>query len=329
MDNKGLISIVILNWNGQDIIEKCIESILNQTYKNVEFIIVDNGSSDQSYMQAINYLENRSIEYKTTVFPNNIGFASGMNEGIKHSTGEFCILLNEDVILEETYLQKAIDCFNNNKDVGIVGGKIFKLINGEKTTEIDSCGSYLLKRFKTVKVNDKDKSTLTFGVSGCCPMVRKVTLEAIELNDGEFYDDDYFAYFEDLDLYYRCQLIGWKSFYNAEMLAWHVRSASMGGKKRTVDKPDFFQVHVFKNRYLTMYKNMSLQLFISKLPYLFITELALFSYMVILKPKKLKNLLRAYREAFKLRTKMRLKRKMIQDSVQITHDYINKFYVRY
>ena len=324
---KNKISAIILNWNGENIILECLKSLLNQTYKNLEIIIIDNGSTDDSFKQACDFLKKRNISFKSEKFPENTGFANGMNAGIKIATGEYVILLNEDLILDSNYLEKAMSIMSNNNELGGVGGLIYKLINGVKTSEIDATGSILQNRFKTRRVENPDEPSLTFGVSGSCPLFRIATLKDVELiYKDNYYDSDYFAYFEDMDLFFRCQLRGWKFYYDPKMIAWHVRSASMGGESKTLDKPDFFQVKVLRNRYLTIYKNLSYLMLFKKLPYFIITELALITLIIFKYPKSFKNLLRAYKEFISTFSETKNKRKFIQKNRIVSDSYINGFF---
>ena len=100
---SGLISAIVLNWNGKDVIQACIESLLSQTYANKEIILVDNGSQDGSlemirarYANLVRLIENGS----------NLGFAGGCNVGIRAAQGEFIALVNSDSVLSVNWMEE-------------------------------------------------------------------------------------------------------------------------------------------------------------------------------------------------------------------------------
>ena len=102
---EPLVSIIILNYNGKDYVEECLDSVLNQTYKNMEVIVVDNASKDGSleilrdkYMSKIMLIENDK----------NLGFAEGNNVAYKKTKGEFIALLNNDAVADNEWLYKFI-----------------------------------------------------------------------------------------------------------------------------------------------------------------------------------------------------------------------------
>ena len=118
---QPLVSVVILNWNRpQDTIE-CIRSLKKQTYKNIEIIILDNGSTDDS-------IEVLRAEVGITLVenPKNRGFTGGHIDGLKHVTGEFVFVLNNDAVVNTDYIKKAIAILNKDDNVAVVGGRSYQ-----------------------------------------------------------------------------------------------------------------------------------------------------------------------------------------------------------
>src|ERR1035437_9645327 len=107
------VTVVLLNWNGLEYIEKCVESIFKQTYSNIELIIVDNGSTDFS----LDVISRKYPDLQILKNETNLGFAQGMNTGITASSGEFVLLLNLDVYLKDDYVAKAISLFEKDKSL--------------------------------------------------------------------------------------------------------------------------------------------------------------------------------------------------------------------
>ncbi len=190
-DKYPRVSIIIANFNGLRWFDVCMSSIRNQTYKNIEIIIVDNGSSDGS----VQYISHEFPECKVLINKNNLGYGQANNLGVKLSTGEYLFFLNNDTELNPDTISKLIEfCENNNVD--ITGPQIYdfsgKDIYAGKTLSIDFTG-YLGWGKKT------------FFIEGCGLVIKK----KIFLSLGMF-DKDYFMYSEDIDLCWRALIAGYK-----------------------------------------------------------------------------------------------------------------------
>ena len=101
-----MVSAIVLNWNGMEVIAACLDSLLDQTYGLYEVIVVDNGSRDGSlamlrdkYQSRVKILEN----------PVNLGFAEGCNVGIRASAGEFIALVNSDATLDKNWMTEMVN----------------------------------------------------------------------------------------------------------------------------------------------------------------------------------------------------------------------------
>jgi len=119
---KGKVSFIIVNWNGEKTIAECLDSVYSQTYKNYEVILLDNHSSDQS-LEIIK--KNYHVD-KLIAFEKNYGFAEANNRGLKHAEGEYLALINNDTVLEKDWLEKAVSVFKDSpdKNLGSVATKI-------------------------------------------------------------------------------------------------------------------------------------------------------------------------------------------------------------
>jgi len=317
----NLVSIVILNWNGGEYVRDCIDHVLNQTHPAIELIVVDNGSTDGSddeieraYRQ-VTLIRNRE----------NLGFAGGMNRGIEHAAGGFVLLLNMDAFLAPTYIEAAMRALAQRPEVGAVGGKIYQLVDGQKTSIIDSVGHLLQKRIAhdfslrgleerpdDCAVREVVHNRLIYGPDGSCPILRRSMLEDIRFPSGEYFDEKYFIINEDMDLWMRAHLRGWQALYVPEAVAWHVRSVSQGGQVRLVDKSDFYQRHALKNRYLTILKAFPVGLLLYLLPHLFLAETLTWGYFAAVKPRCLVNVVGAQLDVLRLLPWALARRKYIQ-----------------
>ncbi len=115
-----LISVVIPNWNGKKFLAGCLDSLLAQTYEPIEVVIVDNGSKDGS----VEYLQENYPQVKLVTFPVNTGFSPAVNAGIKASTGEMVALLNNDTVVEPTWMAELIKAMDEHPEAGSAGCKM-------------------------------------------------------------------------------------------------------------------------------------------------------------------------------------------------------------
>lgn len=114
-----LVSVVIPCYNQGLYIEECIESVINQTYKNIEIIIVNDGSTDSHTIDTLNKIKRVYPSIKI-ISINNLGLSGARNEGIKNSKGYYILPLDGDDKIDITYVERCINIFNENKDVDIV-----------------------------------------------------------------------------------------------------------------------------------------------------------------------------------------------------------------
>jgi GT2 family glycosyltransferase len=305
------VSIILVTWNSRKHIEQCLECVSKQTFKNFEIIIVDNDSQDHSVDYVIeHYAHLRIIQNKE-----NVGFAKANNQGIKAAQGEFIFLLNPDVFLEPSFLEELVTFLSPRPQYGSVGGKLLLFKNGYKSRIIDSTGLFLGKSLRArdrgnlkPDRNQYDAHEQIFAVCGAAVLFRREALERIMV-EGEYFDEDFFAYYEDLDLGWRLQLSGFESGYTPRAIAYHVRGGSGGAAKFRQKGPDMQRL-TLRNRYLMLIKNLSLPNLLFFFPYFFLTEVAIVFYACIRAP----YLLKVYVDIGKSLGRFRKKRSFIQSS---------------
>lgn len=312
------VSVIILNWNCRAYLQACIEAVLAQSHRDIELILIDNGSHDGSpeFLKS-NYPKIFLIENG-----HNVGFAAGMNQGIRRATGEFVLPLNVDVFLHDDYVAVAVESGMRRADsVGMVCGKVFRYNNG-KTQQLVDVGKFLVGRMTMKNSRSSEKEEYVFGPNGSCPLYRRTMLEDIKFWNGQFYDETYFAYAEDLDLHWRAQLAGWRCLYLPSLTSWHVHSASVGGKVRLIDKPAFFQQLVLRNRHMNIIKNLPAALFLFYLPAILVTEILTIVYFAVHRPSSLRAVVSAYVWTMKSLRETLRKRRFIQESRRVTNRYL-------
>ena len=221
MNEKSLISIIVLNYNAGELLLNCINSLKKSTYQNIEILVVDNISSDDSHTKCkkqfpdIKLIQNRK----------NLGYCGGNNVGIKEAKGEFIVILNPDTIVEENWLDEMFNAFNEFGD-GLYQPKIISL---NESDIIQSTGNMIhvfgfgFARDKGKKIIEKKEEIEKIGyASGTCLFTTKEVLEKVGLLD-EFL----FLYHDDLDLGWRAAQIGINSYYVPKSKIFHAESYSL------------------------------------------------------------------------------------------------------
>jgi len=313
------VSINIVTWNSLKYLPECFDSIFNQTFKDFSVLVIDNASVDKSvkfiekkYPQTLLDRESYLIGRVRIIHNSrNLGFAKAHNKGIIFSQGDYILVTNPDIVLTPNCLENLIREMEKNPKIGCIGGKLLKIkphnsdlpyIYGTKTDIIDSTGLKILKSRKVIDrgqgEKDKgqfDKKEEVFGISGALALYRRKALEDIKL-DGEYFDNSFFSYKEDIDLSWRLRLRGWKNFYTPEAVAYHYRGIGIGEKaklseilKKRKSRPKLIKYYSYKNHLTILTKNEFLINIIRHFPYIFWYEFKKFIYILLLEISTLKG----------------------------------------
>lgn len=296
---KGLVSAIIVTRNNAPILQRCITSLLKQTYGKVEIIAVDNASSDNT--------SEIIAKYKIKLIKNdrNQGFARANNQGINASGGEYILFINDDVTLDENFVDTLLREMREDNRLGSACGKILSPVAAGGESVIDSAG-LKLQNWRLLALDrgegkiDKgqfDKKEYVFGAPGAVSLYRRSALDEIKTN-GEYFDEDFFAYYEDVDLAWRLRSAGWKSLYVPEAHAFHK-------KKGPFEKETFIKVKSLTNRYWYYLKNESLTSFLLYAPIAIPYEFIRVAKKLILNPEFIPS----YFSEWKLAGRMIAKRK--------------------
>lgn len=262
-----LISLVIINYNNKSYLKRCINSIFEQTYKNLEIIFIDNESKDGSYdFMKEEYLNRDILLIRNEV---NNGYAGAANQGIKLSKGKYVMILNPDIIMENDFIEKMRGFIESDDSIGALSGKLLKydFENDKKLNYIDSAGIIMFKSTRCIDrgqneedLGQYDNTEQVFGVCGAAPLYRRSALEDVAI-DCEYFDEDFFAYKEDVDLSWRLNLAGFKNMYYPKAIAYHGRGLgrSKGGIisfiKHRSNQSEFLRGISYRNDILMFLKN--------------------------------------------------------------------------
>jgi len=238
---KGLVSIVILNWNGKKLLQDCVESILKNTdYKNFEIIVSDNGSTDGS-IEILQQLRKQGKVQKLVLNGKNLGFGGGNNAGILAAEGEYVFLLNNDTLVTKGWLAELVKAAEQNPAVGIIG-PLFQNFDQQNISlgpgYVDDSG-----RSKDI-VSEKELEGEM--VSGGAFFVKRKVIEKIGLLDEKFFP----IYFEDADYCARARKAGFGILFTPKSRIVHLESAST---KKQPGKWMFLALNRNRVRYMLLH----------------------------------------------------------------------------
>jgi hypothetical protein len=215
----------------------------------------------------------------------------------------------------------AVEAIESRPDIGSIACKTLKY----GTEEVLNVGRYLRRRISLVDSENVTEPEFVFGAGGSSPLYRRDMVEDVRVV-GAFFDDTYFLYWEDTDVAWRAQLFGWKCLYVPKVVAYHVGSASFGGKMRFVDKPPFIQRCTVKNRYMTIMKNVSIGLFVRLCPFLLLAEVLSWAYLTLRIPGRLPYLVGGVHDFLKELPLILRKRAVIQDKRRVSDAYMIQWF---
>jgi len=243
------VSIIIVNFNGKELLKSCLKSLLTTNYPNFEIIVVDNASTDGS----VDSIEKLFASYpyiKIVENRKNLGHAEGCNVGARVAEGRFLVFLDSDTESgAEDWLLELVKVLKNDESVGVAQAKLVLANNKRRLdyvcTAIDALGTwdanYGLKEDEL-----KENLEILAASSGCCMVGREV------FNEVGGFDPDYFIYDDDTDLSLRARLLGYKILLVPSAVIVH-----RGGVLRGINQGTVY--HSAKNRMRTMLKNYELK----------------------------------------------------------------------
>jgi GT2 family glycosyltransferase len=218
------LSVIIPNYNGRQYLAVCLASLRGQTYPNLETIVVDNASTDDS----VSYIQREFPEVKLLALEVNLGLAGGINYALQTAEGEYLAALNNDTEADKGWAAALVDALRDHPDAGMVASKML-LFDRRDTFHAAGDGFYSngLPFNRGVWQKDRgqyDRREYVFGACGGAAAYRREMIARIG-----FFDEDLFMYCEDVDLNWRAQIAGYKCLYVPEAVVYHCLSATGGG----------------------------------------------------------------------------------------------------
>lgn len=243
----GVVSVVLVNFRGADDTLECVRGLqaLNWPADQLEIVIVENGSGDDS-LQKLSALGDAVtlVESKK-----NLGFTGGCNLGVSKSTGEYIAFLNNDAKPHPDWIAEAIETFATGADIGAVASKVLDW-DGVNVDYLDASVTWYGMGYKphAGEVDrgawDVEKDVL-FG-TGAAMFMRAHVFEELK-----GFDDNYFMFYDDVDLGWRMNLLGYRFRFQPKSLAFHKHHASMN------KFGNFREEYLLeRNALFTLYKNL-------------------------------------------------------------------------
>lgn len=339
MTNKK-IAIIIVNWNGKRLLADCLSSVFDQTYENFEVYFVDNGSEDGS----IEYVSSNFPKTNIIKLEENTGFAKGNNIGIEKALQDgnvrFIVAINNDTKMESDFLQKLVMVAESDEKIGAVAPKMKFFYEPELVDSvgvlIHKDGGGLSRGNREKDEGQYDKQEEVFGACGGAVLYKREMLEDIKYGNYEFFDNDFFAYYEDLDLDWRARLKGWKTISCPEAVIQHVHSAT------AISYSSFKAFHVNRNRFFVIIKNYPFWMMMNAL--FVLTPIRYFHLFNSIRIKKgpshklrsktnaiepIKIVLKGWGSVLRLLPKMIKKRWQIQKNRKVNNAEIKNWFKKY
>jgi GT2 family glycosyltransferase len=217
-----LVSILIVNYNGAEVLNGCLASLRQVTYPRLEVVVVDNASTDNSKKILALHPAIRILNSD-----HNRGFAGGNNFGLPTCKGQFVLLLNSDTIVTPDFLQPLVEYLHEHPQVGIVQGK---MILSRHDGVLDVCGSFLTRfgflyhyGYYKQDAQKYDRSYPIFSAKGACLLFRR---ELVTAAGGYLFNEDFFCYYEETDFCHRAWLAGHEAHFVHTSTIKHLQGAT-------------------------------------------------------------------------------------------------------
>jgi len=284
---------------------------MKQTHPSVEIVIVDNGSKDGS----VEFIQANYPHVRLITFEHNTGFSVAVNRGIVESQGEFVALLNNDTVVDPNWLLEVVKAMKEHPEIASAG---CKMLAYDDPTMLDGAGDGYRRGGLPGRIGHRELDTGRFdseryilGACGGAALYRRRLFDDIGL-----FDEDYFAYLEDVDLGLRAQSAGYKCLYVPKAIVYHLGCGTTGsGYNPLVVRLSS------QNNLNTIVKNIPMPLLLKFLPYMLYWQ-TYYLAVVTVRGGQTKPWLEGAFKAFKLLPRMIEKRREIVRKRRVTLNYI-------
>jgi hypothetical protein len=308
------VSIIIVNYNGERIIGRCLESLRGSESEKAETLVVDNASNDRSY----DFISRGFPEVKFVSLERNFGFSTANNIGAEAARGEYLVFLNSDTVVTPGWLGPLLEVLRLDPATGVVGSK---LMLADRPGRVNSAGVGILWNGGGYDIGfmdlDSEKYNMPGPRGGVCAAAMMVRKEEF-LSLGGF-DPSYFMYFEDVDLCWRYWLSGFRVLYVPASVVYHLYGGSSGA-----DRHGAFRVfYGTRNALMNGFKNLEAR----NIPVFLCLNLAhhtlkFLGFLLSFRIRKATSIVRGYGSFVKHLPQLLRKRRDIQGRRRISDRYL-------
>jgi GT2 family glycosyltransferase len=314
------ISVVVISYNSEQFLEKNLTSLIHQTVKFKEIIVVDNFSTDNS-VKIIETFEKKWPEVRKIALDYNSGYAKGANIGIRESRSQLVLVANSDILLDKKFNSNVLRKFKEDPELSLLSPLILRF---DKKT-VDSAGQNYSTALHPLEIgfnqdiHDVDiKEKPVFSVCGAATVFRRSALEKLKL-DQDYYDEDFFIFWEDFDIGWRATLLELKILFYPDAVVYHYRSATLGKNffarfSLALARPTHIKYHLVKNRYLTLIKNFRFRTFYWSLPFIILKDITWVGMLTFSSPKIIITLMKSGKYFKKALAKRKILKGKIKES---------------
>lgn len=268
--SNPIATVIIVNWNNNNLLQKCLLSLERQTEKRFEVIVVDNGSSDGS----VDSIKCKFKNVRLIALNENKGFSEANNIAFGYVKTKYTATLNNDTVVHHNWLANLIHALEMNPNAGLAASKILFYKDPRIIDRIGDAysiaGAGILKGRGEASKKSKEDSTLVFGACAAAALYRTDMIRRIG-----FFDNDFFLIYEDVDLSFRAQLFGYKCIYVPIAIIYHHCSNTIGNDSYT----SIYYGH--RNNEWAYIKNMPTLLIYVTLSFHIIYDILAFIYFFI------------------------------------------------
>jgi GT2 family glycosyltransferase len=304
------LTVAVLSYDGRHLLEVILPSLARQRFRDFEVVVVDNGSRDDT----IAWLGEHWPQVEVVSLPENVGVTAALNVCARAGRGELVGLFNNDLELDPDCLGELVAALREHPEAGWAGAK---LRDFQQRELLDGTGDVFTwaatggrRGHGEVDHGQYDTPRAIFGACGGAALYRRTTIAEV----GEF-DEDFFAFYEDVDWNLRAQLAGFSCRYVPSAVVYHMGSATIGR-----GLSDFTRYHLWRNTLWIIVKDLPAGALARHAPQLLLGQLI--NLAVALRDRKLGIWLRVWRDALRALPRMLGKRRAVQARRRITAEQL-------